>query len=202
MSTSRSRRKRPRGSGGVRKRSDGSYEIYYRPRPGAKQKFERVSGDEEAAWRTLDERNAQRHRLSIAGIQGASFASVALDWLESRRGLVRESTFLTYEHAVKYHLIPAFGDDPIGSITTRQWRQWQAGKLSGNPEIPVGEEEDDITPQALAAWGVKRQIRIARTIYKMAVADKLVEENPLDALEPIRVPPPDVRPLTKPKFLR
>lgn len=191
------RRRRPRGSGGVRKAPDGAYEIYYRPHKGAKQIFERVGKDEEAAWRTLDERNAQRHRLSVVAIQGVPFAVVAIDWLESKRGTVRDSTFMTYEHSVNYHLVPASGEDAIGSITARAWRQWQAGKMNGNPDIPVGDDEEDVIPRTLGAWAVKRHMRIARAIYKMALADKFIEENVLDLVEPIRVPPPDIRPLTK-----
>lgn len=181
----------------MRKRKDGTFEIYYRPRKGAKQIFERAGTDENAAWALLDQRNADRHRLTLAAIHGVPFETVALDWLEAKRGRVRESTFMTYEHSVRYHLIPAFGDDPIRDLTARTWRLWQSGKMNGNPDIPVGDEDDDVTPRQLGAWAVKRHMRVARAIYKLALGDRLIEENPLDFVEPIRVPPPDIRPLTK-----
>src|SRR5690242_19713661 len=127
-----SKRRRPRGSGGVRQRKDGSYEIYYRPRPGAKQIFERAGLAEQKAWELLDLRNAQRHQRSGIAMQGVSFEDVPLEWLDMKRGQVRDSTYAKYAHSVHYHLIPAFGDDPIGALTAREWRQWQAGKLNGN----------------------------------------------------------------------
>ncbi|HLH64623.1 MAG TPA: site-specific integrase [Solirubrobacteraceae bacterium] len=173
------------------------FEIYYRPRRGAKPVFERAGADEAKAWALLDQRLAERHKRSARAIDGVPFSDYATEWLENKKALVRPSTYESYERCVNHHLIPAFGDDPIAKLTARHFRIFQAGKLAGNPDIKVGPEDEDVPVRVLAQWTVKQMMRVVRSIMLQAKVDKLIDENPLDDVDDVPPPDQDIVPLTR-----
>ena len=47
------------------------------------------------------------------------FSEWAMEWLEKKKQLVKESTYATYQITMINHLIPTFGEKEISSISTR-----------------------------------------------------------------------------------
>jgi len=60
---------------------------------------------------------------------GATFADAAAEWLRFvEEDRVHEpSTLLDYRSALKAHLLPAFGSQPLESITPEQIDAWRRG---------------------------------------------------------------------------
>ena len=56
------------------------------------------------------------------------FRDYAVPWLQSRRGEISQSTFDSYEYALRLHVLPAFGECEIGKIARAQVRLFIAQK--------------------------------------------------------------------------
>jgi hypothetical protein len=71
----------------------------------------------------------QARRGALPGMvrMGATFADAAAEWLrfieEDRER--KPSTLLDYQSALNAHLLPAFGDRPLESITPEEIERWR-----------------------------------------------------------------------------
>ncbi len=61
-----------------------------------------------------------------------SFSDTASEWLEIRRGTLKESSFVRYCNILKLHILPFFGDMPISSITREDVRRFSAKLLASD----------------------------------------------------------------------
>jgi integrase len=111
------------------------------------------------AW--LRELLDQARRGTLPGMvaTGATFADAAAEWLrfiEEDRAL-KPSTLSDYRSALKAHLLPAFGSQPLESITPEQIDQWRRGLtgLSNRSKNKLLIQLHGIFRRAQMVWGLQ-----------------------------------------------
>jgi integrase len=114
--------------------------------------------------------DAERGTVARAARTGATFADVATEWLryvehDRKR---RPSTIVGYRSALKVHLLPEFGDTPIGSIT--------ADMIDGYRERLVREGQ-------LSARSINKLLVQLHAIFKRAQRRHKLPANPAAGVE-------------------
>lgn len=101
-------------------------------------------------------------------------------WLEHKRDRLRPRAWLTYEQAVRLHLIPGIGKVPLARLSPLQLDAW--------------------FKQHQAAGATPRNIRYARTVLRAALNQarkwRLVHDNVAALVEPPRHRAKEIQPLT------
>jgi integrase len=151
-----------------------------------------------ARWRTPDGRSrsktfgrkvdAQRHLTSIEGSKliGAyidpragriTFRQYAEEWRLAQ--VHRETTAISVETYLRRHAYPFFGDRPVAGIRSSELQTWVKGR-SG----------------VLAPNGVKVVHQVVGTVFKAAVADRVIATSPAVGLKLPRVERVEVHPIS------
>ena len=116
----------------INKRSNGTYLVRWRPVPGGPERSQsfRLRRDADNFVKSLD--FALLEGTYIDPLAGRIvFREYAAGWLDRKRAAVKPSTVATYRTHLDAHLLPAFGDVPLRSITREQVKTWAAGLEAG-----------------------------------------------------------------------
>lgn len=90
---------------------------------------------------------------------------------------LREATRVRYERDLRLHLLPAFGDTPLASITPRDVRVWLS----------------TATATGTSASAINRRFRVLRMVLNAAVANEVIARSPCKAVKPPPPPREEVR---------
>jgi len=99
----------------------GELVIDYRDADGRRH-IERVSSKSEGLETLAEITKALRQGTFDPSRAKTLFKDYAAMWLQSRRSEITQSTFTSYEYALRVHVLPAFGDSEIGKIARAQVR--------------------------------------------------------------------------------
>lgn len=77
---------------------------------------------EHALKRAREEEQRARHGWGDSGAERTPFGAYALGWADTK-GNVRPRTRINVEGRLRNHILPAFGDSPIGAIRPRDVRE-------------------------------------------------------------------------------
>jgi integrase len=160
--------------------------------------IDKVPAGWRARWRTPDGRSrsktfgrkvdAQRHLTSVEGSKligayidpGAgrvTFRQYAERWRLSQ--VHRETTAIAVETHLRRHAYPIFGDRPVASIRSSELQTWVKGRS-----------------EVLAPNGVKVVHQVVGTIFRAAVADRIIASSPSVGLKLPRVERVEVHPIS------
>src|SRR5206468_7942449 len=102
-----------------------------------------------------------------------------VDWIEEHRAGWKDSTREQYEHAIARWLTPAFGDVRVSDLTESRVRQLVARLQDAN----------------LSPRRVNYVVLVLRMIVRAALRRRLLRDDPLAGIRPLREPRAAVNPL-------
>lgn len=105
------------------------------------------------------------------------FGEVAKQWVKIKDRKVKSSTLTDYRGAMNYHILPHFGDTPIHEI--------------GYLDVEVFISELKCTNKR-----INNILVPMRSLMKFALKAGLIDKNPLDLIENLKVSKPDIDPLS------
>jgi integrase len=130
--------------------------------------IERVRSKSEGLEKLAEITKALRQGSFDPGRARTLFKDYAVTWLQSRRGEITQSTFTSYEYALRVHLISAFGEFEIGKITRAQVRFFLGRKA----------EQPKQNGQPLSKDTVRILKAVLHGIFETAVEDGILPSNP------------------------
>jgi integrase len=152
-----------RGFAQITKQTSGRYAVRYTTpggvRVSAGKTFARKSDAE--AWAA--DRRRQMDRGVVVGHQKMTFADYATGWLAGRMVAgrpIKARTRAHYQDILDQHLVPAFGDRQLATITAAEVREWHAAALTDRPTMR------------------SHAYSLLRSIFTSAVNDDLRDANP------------------------
>jgi len=146
--------------------------------------------DKTAALLALAEVKRERGRAKVSddwsGLEALlapksqkTFAEAAADYMAERVAL-KESTIRTYSEHLKNYLLPQFGEMQIHAITEAHVARFQA-----------------LLSQRLSPRRANSTVNLLRSVLRVCVRRKLIEENPSDGVVRLQEPRASVDPLTE-----
>ncbi len=182
-------KRRSNGEGNIRKRKDGRWEGRYtagiHPENG-KQIFKNVLGKTQAEVKEkLKKALADSQRLDLAK-QGKYTVGTWMDaWFENVAKIkVRPSSHQTYRGYIGNHIKPNIGNIPLEKLTTMELQKLYRKLLtSGRVERIESEKQ----PKGLSAKTVRNINQVISSAMDLAVAQKIILENPTNACSLPRV---------------
>ena len=182
-------KRRANGEGNIRKRKDGRWEGRYtagvNPENG-KQIFKNVLGKTQAEVKEkLKKALADSQKLDLAK-QGQYTVGTWMDaWFENvARIKVRPSSHQTYQGYIDNHIKPNIGNIPLEKLTTMELQKLYRKLLtSGRVERIEAEKQ----PKGLSAKTVRNINQVISSAMDLAVAQKIILENPTNACSLPRV---------------
>ena len=150
--------------GAVRKLASGRWQARYRGPDGALRSAPVTfpTKTEAARWLTVAEADMTRGLWHDPKRGEVSFRDVVALWLASKVNL-RPSTMDGYRGLLELHIVPAFADRPIGSITPLDVQTWLADRKANSK----------LAPNTLA-----KAYKILRAIMESAVDAELIARSP------------------------
>lgn len=182
-------KRRSNGEGNIRKRKDGRWEGRYtagiNPENG-KQIFKNVLGKTQAEVKEkLKKALADSQKLDLAK-QGKYTVGTWMDaWFENVAKIkVRPSSHQTYRGYIDNHIKPNIGNIPLEKLTTMELQKLYRKLLtSGRVERIESKEQ----PKGLSAKTVRNINQVISSAMDLAVAQKIILENPTNACSLPRV---------------
>lgn len=92
-------------------------------------------------------------------------------WMAGKKGKLKPSTYASYEHTFRNHILPYFSDMPIRAITPHMIQDWVSHTLS----------------KGLSAATVQKAYRYLRACLRSALAQSLIDSNPCIGIDLPRV---------------
>lgn len=105
------------------------------------------------------------------------FGEVAEQWAKIKAKKVKSSTLRDYRGAMNYYVLPRFGNVPIGDIGYLDVEEFVCGLNCSNKRI-----NNVLVPM--------------RSLLKFALKAGLIDKNPMDLVENLKVSKPDIFPLS------
>ena len=182
-------KRRSNGEGNIRKRKDGRWEGRYtagiNPENG-KQIFKNVLGKTQAEVKEkLKKALADSQKLDLTK-QGKYTVGTWMDaWFENVAKIkVRPSSHQTYRGYIDNHIKPNIGNIPLEKLTTMELQKLYRKLLtSGRVERVEAKEQ----PKGLSAKTVRNINQVISSAMDLAVAQKIILENPTNACSLPRV---------------
>jgi len=182
-------KRRSNGEGNIRKRKDGRWEGRYtagiNPENG-KQIFKNVLGKTQVEVKEkLKKALADSQKLDLAK-QGKYTVGTWMDaWFENVAKIkVRPSSHQTYRGYIDNHIKPNIGNIPLEKLTTMELQKLYRKLLtSGRVERIEAEKQ----PKGLSAKTVRNINQVISSAMDLAVAQKIILENPTNACSLPRV---------------
>lgn len=123
----------------IRKRKDGRWEARYLQGydENGKARYRCLYGK---SYREVKQKREQellqRERQSASGCGRYTFGKLAREWLDSRRGMVKESTFAIYSNTLNRQILPELDALPLSAMTAERLESFlnakrQSGRLDG-----------------------------------------------------------------------
>jgi len=182
-------KRRSNGEGNIRKRKDGRWEGRYtagiNPENG-KQIFKNVLGKTQAEVKEkLKKALADSQKLDLAK-QGKYTVGTWMDaWFENVAKIkVRPSSHQTYRGYIDNHIKPNIGNIPLEKLTTMELQKLYRKLLTSGR---VERIEADKQPKGLSAKTVRNINQVISSAMDLAVAQKIILENPTNACSLPRV---------------
>jgi len=120
--------------------------------------------------------NSKRAALFGSGQTGQQLVKDALlSYLDAKKRTLADSTYASYESAVRHNLIPEFGRLKLCDLTTQAIRQWMGGLVISNKRI-----NNVLIP--------------LRGMLADAFADGAIDRNPMDRIKNLEVRQEDPEP--------
>ena len=113
-------------------------------------------------WLSTVEADVLRNVWQDVTLGEVTFGEVAKMWFETKIHL-RQSTQVIYETLLRVHILPAFGERPVGKITTLQIQQWIADRHKNS---------------RLNANSVAKAYKVIRNVMDAAVDGGMIARNP------------------------
>jgi len=182
-------KRRSNGEGNIRKRKDGRWEGRYtagiNPENG-KQIFKNVLGKTQAEVKEkLKKALTDSQKLDLAK-QGKYTVGTWMDaWFENVAKIkVRPSSHQTYRGYIDNHIKPNIGNIPLENLTTMELQKLYRKLLtSGRVERIEAKKQ----PKGLSAKTVRNINQVISSAMDLAVAQKIILENPTNACSLPRV---------------
>lgn len=105
------------------------------------------------------------------------FGEVAQQWGKIKEKKIKSSTFRDYRGAMNYYVLPRFGDVPITDIGYLDVEEFVCGLNCSNKRI-----NNVLVPM--------------RSLFKFSLKAGLIDRNPMDLVENLKVSRPDIYPLS------
>lgn len=182
-------KRRSNGEGNIRKRKDGRWEGRYtagiNPENG-KQIFKNVLGKTQAEVKEkLKKALADSQKLDLAK-QGKYTVGTWMDaWFENVAKIkVRPSSHQTYRGYIDNHIKPNIGNIPLEKLTTMELQKLYRKLLTSGR---VDRIEAEKQPKGLSAKTVRNINQVISSAMDLAVAQKIILENPTNACSLPRV---------------
>jgi len=122
--------------------------------------------------------DSKRAALFASGQSGNSLVKDALlSYLLAKKRALAASTYASYESAVRYHLIPEFGQLKVRDLTTQTIRQWMGGLIISNKRI-----NNVLIP--------------LRGMLEDAFSDGSIDRSPMDRIKNLEVRQEDPEPFS------
>lgn len=121
----------------IQKRSNGTYLVRWRPVPGGPERSQsfKLKRDADTFVKTIDFAVLEGTYIDPAAGR-ITFREYSVGWLERKQAAVKPTTLSTYRTHLDAHLLPAFGDVPLRSITREHVKTW-AARLEGGGLAPT-----------------------------------------------------------------
>jgi integrase len=199
--------KRKYGQGSIRKRGN-SWWIAFRPEKGADQVWERVGSEADGVTEAVAE-HALMEKLVIVGrgqgsqFKGYPFQRFAQDWRQrvEINGNKSARTLELYDNALQVHLFPAFGDEYLHQIdhtAIEDYIQAKLSKIPGEPgAVPVEGEVALNLGRPVGRRTVEQHLSVLNMIYREAIKQGKVINNPVEKVDFAADNPDDKEPLEK-----
>jgi len=108
---------------------------------------------------------------------GPLFGELAQEWFEIIKKEVKKSTLEDYRYSMHRHVLPRFGNTPIGEISYMDIR-----KFVGDLKCSHKRKNNVLVPM--------------RSVLKMAFLEEIIDQNPMDRVKNVKVTKPDIYPLS------
>ncbi len=102
----------------------------------------------------------------------ASFADFAGYWKDTRKVDWKPTAYRGYEQILRVHLVPAFGERSLRSISAEDIQRYKAAKSTG--------------PEALSAKTVNNHLGVLSSLFEDAVRWRYAAANPARQIKPCR----------------
>lgn len=162
-------------SGSIAKVSTGGWEVRYRDDAGASRRKRFRLKDDAVAFLAETTTEVRQGDYISPEKRRTTFAEVADDWLQTL--VKRPKTLAGYESLLRVHLLPEFGDKPVGSIKASDVKKFLAGKVRSGT----------------AAGTVRNAYRVLKPVLDFAVEDGCLRANPCSSVRIKDIPEMRVR---------
>ena len=102
----------------------------------------------------------------------ATFSAFAGHWKDTRRVDWKPTAYRSYEQILRVHLVPAFGERSLRSISSEDIQRYKAAKSGG--------------PEALSAKTVNNHLGVLSSLFEDAVRWRYATANPARQVRPCR----------------
>ena len=178
-------KKRANGEGSIRKRKDGRWEGRYTaghdPITG-KQIFKNVLGKTQAEVKEkLKKALLEAGQVDIAKAGKYTVGTWMDEWFENVAKIkVRPSSHQTYRGYIDNHIKPNIGNIPLGKLTTMDLQKLYRKLLTKGRVERIESKEQ---PKGLSAKTVRNINQVISSAMDLAVAQKIILNNPTDSCE-------------------
>lgn len=126
--------------------------------------FERRIDAERERSRILAEMNAGRYIDPQRGKR--TVGEIGAAWLDSKRGVIKQSSFDKYDDVWRCHVLPKWGNMPVSSVSHGDVQRWISG---------IAQEFSSKQTQSI--------LSVLAMIMKRAVKDRRIADNPCEDIE-------------------
>ena len=178
-------KRRSNGEGNIRKRKDGRWEGRYtagRDPVTGKQIFKNVLGKTQAEVKEkLQKALAQAKKIDFTKNGKYTVTMWMNEWFENVAKIkVRPSSHQTYRGYIDHHIAPNIGSIPLEKLTTMDLQKFYRKLLTKGRVERVESKEQ---PKGLSAKTVRNINQVISSAMDLAVAQKIILNNPTDACE-------------------
>ena len=178
-------KRRSNGEGNIRKRKDGRWEGRYTaghdPATG-KQVFKNVLGKTQAEVKEkLKKALVECGKIDFTKAGQYTVGTWMDTWFENVAKIkVRASSHQTYKGYIDNHIKPNIGNIPLEKLTTMDLQKFYRKLLTKGR---IERKESEKQPKGLSAKTVRNINQVISSAMDLAVAQKIILENPTDACE-------------------
>ena len=178
-------KRRSNGEGNIRKRKDGRWEGRYTaahdPATG-KQVFKNVLGKTQAEVKEkLKKALVECGKIDFTKTGQYTVGTWMDTWFENVAKIkVRASSHQTYKGYIDNHIKPSIGNIPLEKLTTMDLQKFYRKLLTKGR---IERKESEKQPKGLSAKTVRNINQVISSAMDLAVAQKIIIENPTNACE-------------------
>jgi integrase len=183
------KRRRPAGTGSLRRRSRNSWELRVRRDDVAGEKgwaTKTVRGDKKHAERELAKLVRAVQDGTYADDEGLTVGQLLDRWMAAQKLRVQASTFETYTSLVEHYVRPEIGAERLRDVRPSRIDQVIARWVTGTRK--------DKKKGSPSASTVNHALIVIKAAMRWAVRKRLIPTNPCEAVEPLKVNAKEITP--------